>query len=111
MLTEEIFLLCQSQNFIKFHHPQHKKIKINAYRWVTTTAAASNNYKSPKQRRRSRSGLGDRVHSRFGLGENKKRLSSRGSPVTKQMEGESSNERSKINGGESGNEANGGGVK
>ena len=75
MLTEEMLTLSIS----KFHHPQHKKIKKikrNAYGWVTTTVAASNNYKSPKQRRRSRSGLGDHVRSKSGLGENKKRSSS-----------------------------------
>ena len=38
------------------------------------TDAASNNYNSPKQRRCSRSGLGDRVRSRSGAGrENKKK--------------------------------------
>ncbi|KAK9223484.1 hypothetical protein WN944_011928 [Citrus x changshan-huyou] len=39
-----------------------------------------------------------REKKKGGLGENKKRLSSRGSPVTKQMEGESGNERSKWRG-------------
>ncbi|KAK9189907.1 hypothetical protein WN943_018506 [Citrus x changshan-huyou] len=37
------------------------------------TDAASNNYTSPKQRRRSRSGLGDRVRSRSRAGREKKK--------------------------------------
>ncbi|KAK9206783.1 hypothetical protein WN943_017062 [Citrus x changshan-huyou] len=99
MLTEEMLTLSIS----KFHHPQHKKIKRNAYGWVTTTAAANNNYKSPKQRCRSRSAQGEnKKRSSFG---NKKRTLS-----GNEASGAGRAQEAAVVQGESGNEANGGGV-